>query len=396
MIPNYYRKVVSGWSNYSGMVISHKIDENLMGNRGSKSDVIANKNKLKIGSVKEQRVDGSYFGYKLYPELRCILFSFERSYVFRNHSKQLIKKFSTLQPSHINKLNPWFVTGLTDAEGMFTIMIDKNNKRTLGWRVQAKYQIGLHVRDLDLLLQLQKFFCGIGSIGKSGNMAYYSVSGIEDLTNIVLPHFKKYFLLTQKAADFILFKQVVEIIKAKEHLSIEGLRQIMNIKSTINSGLSDSHKLEFSNIIPVSRPIIKTEIIPSPYWITGFVNGEGTFDVKIYNSKNKVGYGVQMRFRVPQHERDTKLIELLIDYFGYGVLEKHTIYPAVSLIIVKYSIITEKIIPFFELYPLTGQKHLDFLDWCKISKLMSEGSHLTMEGLNLIREIKDRMNKGRK
>jgi hypothetical protein len=37
------------------MVISQKIDENKMGNRGSKSDF---KNK----SVKEQRVDGSYFG----------------------------------------------------------------------------------------------------------------------------------------------------------------------------------------------------------------------------------------------------------------------------------------------------------------------------------------------
>jgi hypothetical protein len=39
---------------------------------------------------------------------------------------------------------------------MLTVMVDKNNKRTLGWRVQAKYQITLHVRDLSLLLQLQQ------------------------------------------------------------------------------------------------------------------------------------------------------------------------------------------------------------------------------------------------
>lgn len=43
-----------------------------------------------------------------------------------------------------------------------------------------------------------------------------------------------------------------------------------------------------------------------------------------------------MRFRIPQHERDTKLIELLILYFGHGVLEKHTKFSAVNLIIVKY------------------------------------------------------------
>ncbi len=253
MIPSYSRKAVSGWTNYSGMVISHKINEKKMGNRGSKSDCtsLSNSHKGNLKSVKEQRVDGSWCF--LPKHLRCTLMDFKRNYRIKIPSKQLIKKFSTLhakrarsereaRPSYINKINPWFVTGITYAEGMFTIMIDKNDKRTLGWRVQAKYQIGLHVRDLDLLLQLQEFFLGIGSIGKSGNMAYYSVSGIEDLTNIVLPHFKEYFLLTQKAADFLLFKQVVEIIKAKEHLSIEGLHKIINIKASMNSGLSESHK----------------------------------------------------------------------------------------------------------------------------------------------------------
>jgi len=88
----------------------------------------------------------------------------------------------------------------------------------------------------------------------------------------------------------------------------------------MNSDLSDIHKSEFSNINKIVRPIINTESIPAPYWITGFVNGEGTFDVKIYSSKNKIGYSVQMRFRIPQHERD---IELIMNYFGYGVIEKH-------------------------------------------------------------------------
>jgi hypothetical protein len=61
-------------------------------------------------------------------------------------------------------------------------------------------------------------------------------------------------------------------------------------------------------------------------------------------------------------ERDTKLIELIIKYFGYGVIEKHSKYPAGSLVIVKFSIIIDKIIPFFELYPLTGQTKFDYID----------------------------------
>ena len=277
-------------------------------------------------------------------------------------------------------------------------MVDKNNKRTLGWRIQARFQICLHVRDLSLLLQIQEFFGGVGSVSESGNLGYYSVSSVKDLTNIIIPHFNKYFLLTKKAADFILFKKIVDLMNNKVHLSIEGLHQIMSIKAAMNLGLSDIQKLEFFNLKPIPRPIILTENIPDPYWITGFVNGEGTFDVKISSSKNKIGYAVQLRFRVPQHDRDTKLIKLLIQYFGpdCGVLEKHTKFPAVTLVIVKFSVILEKIIPFFEKYFLTGQKKYDFLDWCKISKIMSNGSHLTIEGFNLIREIKNGMNIGRK
>ena len=69
--------------------------------------------------------------------------------------------------------------------------------------------------------------------------------------------------------------------------------------------------------------------------------------------------------------------------------------PAVSLTIVNFMDITNKIIPFFNKYSLFGVKLYDYLDWCKIHKLMNEGSHLTMEGLNLIRNIKSGMNKGR-
>jgi len=37
MVPSYNRKIISGWSNYPCMVISHRMSENEMGYRGSKS-----------------------------------------------------------------------------------------------------------------------------------------------------------------------------------------------------------------------------------------------------------------------------------------------------------------------------------------------------------------------
>jgi hypothetical protein len=57
MVPSYSRKAISGQNNYLGMVTSHKMSENEMGYRGSKSEFL-NLNTKEI-SVKEQRVDGS-------------------------------------------------------------------------------------------------------------------------------------------------------------------------------------------------------------------------------------------------------------------------------------------------------------------------------------------------
>ena len=73
----------------------------------------------------------------------------------------------------------------------------------------------------------------------------------------------------------------------------------------MNLGLSDLlllKKYEFNNFSPVDRPIIilKTDL----NWISGFVTGQGNFDVKISEqSTNKIGFRVQLRFRISQHPR---------------------------------------------------------------------------------------------
>ena len=58
--------------------------------------------------------------------------------------------------------------------------------------------------------------------------------------------------------------------------------------------------------------------------------------------------------------------------------------------------LTTKIIPLFEKYSIQGVKNLDFLDFCEVAKIMSEGRHLTSEGLDLIVTIKNKMNMKRK
>ena len=131
--------------------------------------------------------------------------------------------------------------------------------------------------------------------------------------------------------------------------------------------------------------------------MAGFTTGEGNFDVRITKqSTNKNGYRVQLRFRISQHDRDIQLMKHLMKFLGTGKIYKYPDKSAIVLTIFKYSDITDIIIPFFEKNPILGVKLADYLYWCQIAKLMKEGKHLTLEGLNLIREIKSGMNTGRK
>jgi hypothetical protein len=313
----------------------------------------------------------------------------------------LSKQFSLLSKSisvHSDpyKLNPWFVTGFIDAEGSFTVTVVKDSKRKLGWRVECKFQLGIHERDLPLLQQIREFFGGIGNIYKSGSlqMNNYIISSNEDLL-ILVNHLEKYPLLTQKGGYFLLFKKVVELVKNKAHLNIEGLHQIINIKASINLGLSEQLKSEFKNFSPVERPIIITENIPEPNWISGFTSGEGNFSIKLTKSSGRTGYRVQLKFRLVQHSRDKLLMQAISKYFNTGKIYKYSEKSALVLEIFNFSDISETILPFFEKYPVLGIKQLDYLDWYKVAKLMSEGRHLTSEGIILIRYIKEKMNRER-
>jgi hypothetical protein len=125
------------------------------------------------------------------------------------------------------------------------------------------------------LCQLQEFFGGVGTIriDTSNNIIKYSVANRKDLTNIIIPHFKEYPLLTQKGADLLLFEQIVELMAQGAHLTNEGLQQIINIKASLNLGISEKIKSEFNQTVPVERLIIQTTNIPDPHWVSGFASG---------------------------------------------------------------------------------------------------------------------------
>jgi hypothetical protein len=278
--------------------------------RGSKSDSLI--------SVKEQRADGSSI-FSRYCKVcsECqenLVFIYPTRYVntvistapYRikgpvgvavglGKSKNILysnitqKSFFSSEATSFNTsvstLNPNYVTGwFTDGEGCFLVVISPDSKFKTGYRVKATFQIGLHEKDFTLLEQIKLFF-GAGQITKLGaESIQYRVSGLDDL-NLIIDHFDNYPLLTCKHSDYLLFKEVLNLMKEGKHLTLEGLNRIMSIKASLNTGeISNTLSLAFPELEPALRPEIPNRNMQDLDWLAGFTDAEGCFFIALKKS----------------------------------------------------------------------------------------------------------------
>nr|YP_025865.1 intronic ORF at intron 1 of nad4 [Moniliophthora perniciosa]AAQ74268.1 intronic ORF at intron 1 of nad4 [Moniliophthora perniciosa] len=328
----------------------------------------------------------------------------ESNYQINVPSKQtliFIRNFFINSPASINqfknKLDPWWITGFTDAEGSFGLYIYKNSKFKTGWHAYLVFSISLHEKDRDILSQIQNFF-GFGGIHSHGsNSLKYTVKSLNEL-QIIIDHFDKYLLITSKLNDYKLFKLAYNLFINKENLSIEGIEKLVAIKSSMNLGLKSQLKLAFPQISKhkdIYRDCFaysNIKKIPDPYWVSGFTSGEGNFMIDIIKSKSsKLGITAGLRFTITQHFRDKQLMISLIDFFNCGHLNIRN-NNCFNLTIRKFTDLDTKIIPFFSKYPIIGDKLLNFQNFIEASKLINNKDHLTIEGLKKINEIKNGMN----
>ena len=304
----------------------------------------------------------------------------------------IYKNYST--NSNFNKLNPWFITGFVDAEGCFLININSKANLKNKWGVRASFKITLHLKDKSLLEQIQLYF-GVGNIYTFGSSAAYEVNSLKGL-EIIIAHFNKYSLISQKYSDFELFKSAIALIKADEHLTLEGLQKIVNIKASMNRGLSNKVTTEFPNTVPTVRPKIENQTILDPQWVAGFASGEGCLMVRVRNSStSSTGYKVELIFQITQHIRDDVLIMSLVDYFGCGNYRERKGGLAGDYLVYKVSDITNKIIPFFDKYLILGVKSLEYNDFKLVSNMVKNKEHLTKKGMDQIMKIRSNMNRNR-
>lgn len=127
-----------------------------------------------------------------------------------------------------DKLDPYWVTGFTAGDGSFGFSIGKSS--------HASYEIGLHKREEPLLIKIMEFFDNRGFVKsyKAQTSARYRITKISDLNTLIMPHFDKYKLSGVKHLNYLIWKEMVELMTNKLHLTDEGLAQLKLFKLTLN------------------------------------------------------------------------------------------------------------------------------------------------------------------
>ena len=251
-----------------------------------------------------------------------------------------MKRFQQLRPLHNNtkKLDPWFVTksGFTDGEGCFLINVKASgSQRNNGYGVELVFRLHLHSRDRAFFPPLPnpdrvrstpaclRMSSGLGweekilSLGSSArdffgsfylqrgrltavseNYVQYWVGALEDIL-VIVNHFDKYPLITQKWSDYQLFKGALELVVRKEHLTpspagllslappVEGWAPSLATKGGPKEPPSlATRKIKNSLSVSISTPgnkrhysttINKGDQTKFNQWLGGLIDGDGQF-----------------------------------------------------------------------------------------------------------------------
>ena len=121
-----------------------------------------------------------------------------------------------------------YISGFTDGEGTFSVSFSQCLRLKTRIEARPSFSISQHKRSKEILLKIKKHF-SVGRIRfcKRDQNYKYEVRSIDDLTKIIIPHFQKYPLFTQKKKDFEIFVDICKMMSKSLHLEASHLTEII-------------------------------------------------------------------------------------------------------------------------------------------------------------------------
>lgn len=127
----------------------------------------------------------------------------------------------------------------------FMISIYKSNKLKLGEGVTLNFSINLNDEKF-----IEKFFLGLacGQIIKNKDSFTFRVKDFKSINEQIIPFFNKFSFEEKKLIAFESWKKVAYLMLNREHTTVEGLKEIKNIKRSMYNMEIDNGLSKYSSI----------------------------------------------------------------------------------------------------------------------------------------------------
>jgi hypothetical protein len=149
------------------------------------------------------------------------------------------------QQERLIEFRGW-VIGFVDGEGCFSIgyarQPDRDRRRgyKTGYQVLPRFVVTQGAQSVDCLEELKEFF-GVGRLSwnrrhdnHKEHLRQYIVASRRELTEQIIPFFRRHSLRTAKRFDFQKFAYCVELMNEGHHRTAAGLMEIVEISQTMN------------------------------------------------------------------------------------------------------------------------------------------------------------------
>lgn len=272
--------------------------------------------------------------------------------------------------------------------------IVKSKTTRIGWTIQPSFSISLHIRDLELLKSVQNFF-SVGALSISKKIVQFRVRNKEEL-KVILQHFNTYPFYTSKSINFSIFCEILNFMDQRLHTNVQGFLKLASLINKLNNPLSESLLAKLLQLGPLpnvelkaSNEINKIKTL-NPFWISGFITGEGSFTYFTRSRTNSAGLIVKdytLIFEVSQRTKDIYVLNLINSFFNTG-----NVFTDTRSDISRYRLTINAdnfglLLSHFNNYPLFGHKALQLQVWLKLVDCILKYRNKTNMDKNMINEL---------
>lgn len=133
-----------------------------------------------------------------------------------------------------------YLAGFADGEGCFYVGIVPVKTAKFGWQGLTEFRVSQNPQGRRILEAFRERL-GCGTIKPNHRFSLtdrtlvFVVRDQQDLLSKVVPFFECYPIRSDKRIEFERFKAILLMIREKKHLTREGLIEIVNIASEMNT-----------------------------------------------------------------------------------------------------------------------------------------------------------------